>query len=62
MEEGLRRVSKDDSITILSDSNLASLRNIDEINDGSEASMSNLMVTLSCLFVGVVCAQLCTPA
>ena len=48
---------KNDIIVIPSDVNLASFRNIDEIDDGSEASMSNLMATLSCLVVGVVCVQ-----
>ena len=48
---------KDDIIATPSDANLTSLKNIDEINDGSEASMSKLMATLSCLFVGVVCVQ-----
>ena len=61
-EEGLRLVSNDERIEILSDANLASLRNIDEIDDGSEASMSELIATLSCLLVGVVCFQSCTPA
>ena len=37
---------------IPSDANLASLRNIDEIDDRSEASISELMATLICLFVG----------
>ena len=57
LETGLRRVIKDDSIAIQSDTNLASLRKIDEIDDGSESSMSGMMATLSCLFVGVVCVQ-----
>ena len=57
MEEGLRCVIKDDIIAILYDANLTTLRNIDEIDDVSEASMSKLMVTLSCLFLGVVCVQ-----
>ena len=43
------------SIAISSTANLASLINIYEIDDGSEASMSKLMATLSCLLVGVVC-------
>ena len=58
LEEGLRRVIKDDSIAIPSDANLASLRNIDDIYEGSEAIMSELMATLSCLVVGVICVQL----
>ena len=45
---------KDNSITIPSEANLASFRNIDEIDDRSKASMSELMATLSCLFIGVV--------
>ena len=48
---------KDYSIAILSDANILSLRNIDEINDGSKASMSEMMATLSCMVVGVVCVQ-----
>ena len=51
------RVIKDDSIAILSDANIAPLRNIDEIDDRIEARMSELMATLRCLFVGVVCVQ-----
>ena len=46
-----------DSIGIPSDANLASFRNIDEIDAGSESRMSKLMSVLSCLGVGVVCAQ-----
>ena len=34
---------------------------VNEINDGSKASMSELMATLSCLLVGVVCVQSFTP-
>ena len=48
---------KDDSIAIPSDTNIALLRNINEIDDGSEASISKLMAKLSCLVVGVVCVQ-----
>ena len=48
---------KDYSIAIPSDANIASLRNIDEINDGSEASMSELMAALSFLVVGVLFIQ-----
>ena len=62
LEEGLRRVSNDESIAILSDANLAPLRNIDEINEGREASMSEQIATLSCQLIGVVCVQSCTPA
>ena len=61
LEEGLRWLSKDDSIAIPSDTNLESLKKINEIDDGSEASMSELITMLSCLFVGVVCVQSCTP-
>ena len=53
-EDGLRRVSKYYSITISSDANLVSLRNINEIDDGSEASMSELIATLNCQLVGAV--------
>ena len=49
-------------IAIPSDTNLESLRNIEEIDEGSEASMSELIATLSCRLVGVVCVQSCTPA
>ena len=58
LEEGLRRVIKDDSIVIPSNTNIAWFRNINAIDDLIEASMSKLMATLSCLVVGVVCVQL----
>ena len=53
-------MSNEESIAIPSDANLASFRNIEEIDEGSEASMSELITTLSCWLVGVVCVQLCT--
>ena len=46
----------------MSDTNLASLSNIDEIDEGNEASMSELILTLIFWLVGVVCVQSCTPA
>ena len=55
LEEGLRSVSNEKINAILSDANIMSLRNIDEINDRREASMSELIATLSCWLVGVVC-------
>ena len=41
-------MSNEESISIPSDVNLASFRNIKEIDEGSEASMSELIATLSC--------------
>ena len=49
-------------IAILYDANITSFRNIEEIYEGSEASMSELIATLSFNLVGVVRVQLCTPA
>ena len=54
-------MSNEESIAIPSDENIAPFRNIDEINDGSEASMSELIATLSCQLVSVVRIQSCTP-
>ena len=62
LEEGLRLVSNEESILILSDADLASFRNIKKIDEGSKAGMSELIVTLSCQLVSVVSVQLCTPA
>ena len=62
LEEGLKLVSNDESIEILSDANISSLRNINEIGEESEASMSKLIAMLSCRLVGVVCVQSFTPA
>ena len=61
LEDVLRQVSNEESIEIPSDVNIASLRNIEEIYEGSKASMSELIATLSCRLVGVVCVQLFTP-
>ena len=55
-------MSNDESIAIPSDSNIASFRNIKEIDDGSKASISELIATLSCRFYDVVCVHSCTPA
>ena len=57
MEEGLKRVINNDSIVIPSETNLALFRNINDIDDGSKASMSELMATLICLVVGAICVQ-----
>ena len=58
MEYGLSLVINDDSIVIPSDTNILSFKKMDEIDDGSEARMSELMDTLIWLVVGVVCVQL----
>ena len=55
------QVNNEESIEIPSDMNIASLMNIEEINEGSKTSMFKLIATLSCLLVGVVCVQSCTP-
>ena len=47
---------------ILSDVNLASFRKIEEIDEGSKSSMSELIATLRWRLVGVVCVQLFNPA
>ena len=54
-------MSNKESMAIPSDANIASFRNIEEINYGSKASISELIATLSFRFVGVVRIQLCTP-
>ena len=55
-------MSSEESIVILSDVNLASFGNINETDEGREASMPELIATLSYWLVDVVCVQLCTPA
>ena len=47
---------------IPSDTNLAALRNIEDTDDGSNASILELIVTLRCRIDGVVQVQLWTPA
>ena len=49
-------------VAILSDANLASLRNIENIYGGGNASILELVVTLRCLLSGVLCDQSWTPA
>ena len=61
LEEGIRSFCNKESIAIPSDANLSSFRIIEEINDGSEARISELIATLSCRLAGVVCAKSCTP-
>ena len=60
-KEGLRLVSNKEIITIPSNANLASFRNIKEINEGSEANIYELVTKLSCMLVGVVRVQYFTP-
>ena len=50
-------MSNEERILIPSDVNLASFRNIKEINEGSEARRSELIATLSCMLVGMVRVQ-----
>ena len=54
-------MSNEEIIVIPSDENIASFRNIKEIDEGSKASMYELIATLSCRLVGVVRVQSCTP-
>ena len=54
-------MSNEEIIAILSDENVASFRNIKEIDEESKASMYELIATLSCQLVGVVRVQLCNP-
>ena len=55
-------MSNKESIAISYDNNISSFRNIEEVNDGSEASTSELIATLSFRLAGVVCVQSCSPA
>ena len=55
-------MSNKESIAIPFDKNIAPFSKIEEIDEGSEASMSEMIVTLSCRLVGVVYVQSCTPA
>ena len=57
LEDGLRRVSNKESMAILSDTNLALLRNIKDTNEGSDANLLELIETLIHLLAGVVCVQ-----
>ena len=50
-------MSNEEIIAIPSDANLASFRNIEEIDDRSKDSMSELIATLSCRLAGVVHVQ-----
>ena len=60
LDEGLRRVRNKESIAITSDVNLASLRNIEDTNEGIDVSISELIATLRCRLTGVVRVQLWT--
>ena len=62
LEEGLKWVNNKESIAIPSDANLASFRNIKEINDGSKGSILELITTFCCRIASMVCVQSCTPA
>ena len=55
-------MSNKKSIAIPSDANLASFRNTEGIDDGSEDIISEVIATLSCRIASVVRVQLCTPA
>ena len=57
LEEGLVCVSNEEIIAIMSDANLASLRNIKDIDDRSKAIISELIATLCCWLAGVVYVQ-----
>ena len=50
-------MSNEENIVIPFDENLASFRNIEKIDEGSEVRMLELIVTLSCRLVGVVRVQ-----
>ena len=53
-------MSNKENIAILSDTNLSSFKNLEEIDGGSEASMLELIVMLSFRLAGVVHVQSCT--
>ena len=55
-------MSNEEIIAIPPDTNLASFSNVDEIGDGSKASISEPIAMLSCRIVGVVLVQSCAPA
>ena len=44
----------EESMAILSDENLLSLRNIDDTDEGSDASISERIAALRCRLAGVV--------
>ena len=60
--EGIRSFCNKESIAIPSDANLSSFRIIEEINDGSEARISELIATRSFRITGMVRVQSFTPA
>ena len=62
LEEGLRLVSNKESMAILSDANLASLRKIKDTDEGSDARISELIATPSCRLACVVQFQLWNSA
>ena len=53
-------MSNEESIAIPSDKKLSSFRNTEEVNDGIEASISEIIVMLSFWLAGVVCVKSCT--
>ena len=54
-------MSNEESIAIPSDKNLSSFRNIEEVNDGIVARISEMIAMLSFRLAGVVCVQESTP-
>ena len=61
LEGGLRLVSNKEIIATSSDANLVSFRNIKDIYQINNASISELIKILSCRLAGVVRFQSCTP-
>ena len=61
LEEGLRQVINKENIAIPSDTNIVSLSNIEDIDDGSDASISELIATLSFRLADEVQDQSWTP-
>ena len=62
LEEGLRLVSNNKKIVIPYDVNLESFRNIEDIDDGSEARILEIIAALSCRIAGMVHFQSFTLA
>ena len=54
-------MSNKESIVIPSDVNIASFRNIEEIDGRSKAIILELIATFSCRLASVVRVQSCTP-
>ena len=53
-------MSNKENIAFLSDANIASFRNTEEIDDGNKASILELIVALSLRLSSVVYVQSCT--